>query len=282
MPDVVSTKWLEENVGKPSGSWGSKYSRIYEATKAWEKAPSSTALLDVGRKTAEWLNSKHSGAKTADQVALKYDQHLALNRFASFVNAKLYEAKDIAFSRKLLQKLSDDGKYTKELAIVQETIDSMTTDSRPLICNTGRHLQGKQVIIVTDDKTNGSMDINGVLSVNPVLAYNRVELYGLLVHETHHYLCQQNGNYTYLDEFVAHMKQYSVTRKAMSEKEMVDNVNKILAINYASITKRWTTPKSQHGMGCRLVEKFDDLGDFLVPDNQAKVRNPFKHGCEIA
>jgi predicted metal-dependent peptidase len=157
----------------------------------------------------------------------------------------------------------------------------------PLVKNTGKYLKSKiltfKSIRLSSGMTNGSMDLNGVLSINPVMAYNPSELQGLLVHEVHHDLCFHSGSSKawgsdlsgtalYIDEFVAHLKQYSVTRPAASEAARIESVNKVLAINYRKAVDDWTRS------GFRLVESFADLGDFAVPDN-AKRERCLYHGC---
>ena len=278
MAEVVSCEWLLEHVGKPSNSFGSTYTKIFEAMEVWEKTKTDANLVCVGKLTMAWCQSKHKGAKSDTEKDVKEKQQLSINRFASFLSAKL-NTKNLVDSRKLLLKMeSDDKTYPKEKQIIEQVIDDMAKGPAGILKNTGAKLIGTPLVMDLKDNFNGSYGLNK-LTLNPVLAYHRSELQGRLVHECHHMLCTHNGNYTYLDEFAAHVKQYTLTRPKMTEDEMITIVNKSLDCNYSSIVGRWTKPVAEHGMGMRRVTKFTDLGDFAVPDNANLVKCS-EHGCQ--
>jgi hypothetical protein len=121
------------------------------------------------------------------------------------------------------------------------------------------------------------------INVNPVLAYNHRALIGLLVHEYHHKLNAAHVRYGYLDEFAAHMKEFSITRPEVTESEAVEYINRHLTAFYSDMVSRWTAPSqgnNDFNMGKQLVKRFADLGDFLIPDNNAaRAPTALMHYC---
>jgi hypothetical protein len=278
---IVSCAWLLEHVGKPSGHFGSKYTAIYQAMEKAEKDASVANLRKVFTLSLEWSKSKHESAKTPEQRQMKESQQLNLNRFMSYLQVEVKTKSQefsVPFSRELLYGLKqDDANYAKEKEIIWSVFDEMAVSPKPLVANTGRYLKERIVrfedIGIASKQDNGSISGAGVLSINPVFAYHTSELKGILVHEVHHRLCHWTlAGALYLDEFAAHMKQYSITRPPMSDAEMTKTVNKVLAANYKSAVDAWKRE------GNRLVERLDDLGDFLVPDN-AQVTDCLEHYC---
>jgi hypothetical protein len=190
-----------------------------------------------------------------------------------------------SFQEQLIIKLNQaDASYAKELALVRGAIAKMAQSSNQLVRNTGLGLEDVKILLVLRDGENGCwIQGSGVMNVNPVLAYNHSLLTGLLVHEYHHKLNNSALEYLYLDEFAAHMKQFSITHPAKTELEMVDAVNARLKMLYPQHVQRWTSPRtasSVGSMGMQLVKRFDDLGDFLIPNNGApRTLGAVRHGC---
>jgi hypothetical protein len=286
----ATQQWLKTNVGDPSGKWGSKYSEIYKLTGDLEKNKGADkrdkGLIEkIYRLVNEWSRSAHSGAKTATAQDEKDRQQRQLNAFRAALQLEYIDANE-GFKEDLLIKLNKaDRNYAKELGVVREVVARMAESPNALLKNTGEGLQGVNIVMLLADNQNGAWNnVNAVMTVNPVLAYNHNLLKGLLVHEYHHKLNAANLKYGYLDEFVAHWKQFSITRPGVPEAQRVEECNERLHRLYPNHVKRWKAPTSEFcGMNSRLVVRLDDVGDFLLEDNVgARAPSAERHGCATA
>ncbi len=286
----VTQQWLKTNVGEPSGKWGSKYSEIYKLTgdleKSKGKGKKDKALIEkLYRLLNEFSRSGHSGAKSAVAQGEKDRQQRELNAFRAALQLEYIDAGE-PFKEDLLIKLNKaDENYTKELALVRDVIAKMADSPDALLSNTGQGLQEVNIVMLLADKQNGTWNAStGVMTVNPVLAYNHSLLKGLLAHEYHHKLNKAGLHYGYLDEFVAHWKQFSITRPAASEAQLVEQCNERLNMLYPEHVKRWKAASNTFcGMNSRLVARLDDVGDFLVADNaRPRPASAKQHRCANA
>lgn len=288
MADVTQA-WLKTNVGDPSGKWGSKYSDIYNVTGEYERKKAAgnkdqKLVAKLYKLVNAWSTSGHTGAATETAKDEKNRQQRQLNAFRAALQLEFMDGSD-SFREDLLIKLNKaNSTYPKELAMVRGVIAKMTQSSVPLIRNTGVGLEDVKIQIVLTEGQNGSWNRGpGVMYVNPCLAYNHCLLMGLLAHEYHHKLNDAPLEFLYLDEFVAHYKQFSITFPSMSEAAMVREVNNRLKLLYPRHVERWTTKKSPYdsgSMGMQLVENLAQVGDFMLPDNAApRAAHARNHSC---
>jgi hypothetical protein len=271
---TVTTAWLKQNVGEPSGKWGSTYSEIYSLTAKYEGKKSKDTLDKLYKKVQSWSYSSHSAAESSAAIAEKDRQQRALNLFYSAIKLEFID-KNANWKEFLQLRLKkDQANYDKEKKVVEKVVVEMRKSSTPLLRHTGNGIDDRKIVMVMDETANGAFASDGTLQINPTLTYNKSLLMGVLVHEYHHKLCHHNGNYTYLDEFVAHWKQWTIVKPAAPEEERVRQANARLKQLYASQVERWEQS------GNRLVERLSDVGDFLIPDNAAaKPMERCEHSC---
>ncbi len=258
---TITQKWLTENVGKPSGKWGSKYSAIYKKTGEYERQKTKQNLERLLTMVNAWSYSSHSGAKTPSAVLGKEKQQRFLNEFAYALKVERLKLNP-GYVAELKRQIKDNpSDYPREKQIVNDVIGDMMISGNLLIKNTGIGASKLELTMSLSTNVAGSMSCNGILTVNPLVTKNKSQLIGLLVHEYHHYLCNCPFNSQYVDEFVAHWKEYSVTKPDASESVRVEQINSKLQELYPRHVERW----KETGFG--LVTSIRQVGSFLIQDN---------------
>ena len=231
----TTQQWLEQNCGNPSGNWGSTYSDIFSKTKSYELEPTDKKCEELIKLIEKFSYSKHSGAKTQEQGQAKDLMQRNLNEFSYALRvARLHRNPDRA---KQIQEQISKGKkeFPDEHRKVLEVIEEMKESAIPLIRNTGHGLAGaKRIDMVPSVNVRGAMTIQNVLIINPSVVRNRSELIGLMVHEYHHALCRHNGTFTYVDEIVAHWKEYSVIKPPADPATRIAEIKRQVERLYAS------------------------------------------------
>lgn len=269
---MITQEWLVDNLGQPSGKWGSTYTKIHKKTGEYERTPTLALLEQLIELVNDFSWSAHKGAKTDEQREAKALDAIRLNQFLVALKTERLGAYGLNSNytpATLAARIKKgDTQYATEKAMVQSVIAEMQQSSSPVIRNTGIGCASSDVTLsmIWHASRSGSMSLNGLLEINALTAYNKLNLIGLLVHEYHHFLCGHNGqgDVTYLDEFVAHWKEFEITKgRPSTAQARADEVNAKLGSLYTDVTTRW---QRHH----QLLNDIAQAGDFAVPDNGAR------------
>jgi hypothetical protein len=268
----LTIKWLQDNVGKPSEKWGSKYTKIFEVTGEFERSSGVKQFqkgLELWRRLDEWSYSPHPGAKTPAQRQEKERQQKWLNVFERELKDYLWKEfqGDEALKHKMQAHQTRDPKYQQKDAVRVILYEMKNTKSIPLLMHTGTHLAENVETMVFDPNSRGHFQIDNKLSMNPAVLHNKSEAMGTLVHECHHKLNPMPGKFTkitnqwkYIDEFVAHWKEHEITRP--SDLSRADWVNDKLKA-YGNAVRAWE--EKYH-----LLNDIKQTGVYAVPDNHKR------------
>jgi hypothetical protein len=277
---MISTDWLINNVGVPSNKIGSTYSDIFRLTGAYTIDPSIERLERLIELVNKFTWSEHSGARAPEERNNKAKQARALSQFCVEVKRErirlhnYYETlhaiphADIDNYQPLALRNARADNYAVQQGLIRRAIAEMQVDDNALLSNTGRGMTNMEIEIAPHPTQLGSVT-NRKIRVNPIVVHNNLELKGLLVHEYHHSLCKHNheNNVLYIDEFVAHHKQFSITRPLMSAASLVQLVTDALNTNYRHLVGPWT---AHH----QLLTDINQAGQFQILDNANSVMNP--------
>jgi hypothetical protein len=167
---MITQEWLVDNLGQPSGKWGSTYTKIHKKTGEYERTPTLALLEQLIELVNDFSWSAHKGAKTDEQREAKALDAIRLNQFLVALKTERLGAYGLNSNytpATLAARIKKgDTQYATEKAMVQSVIAEMQQSSSPIIRNTGIGCASSDVTLsmIWHASRSGSMSLNGLRS----------------------------------------------------------------------------------------------------------------------